>query len=101
MNLDGLSTSSEKTLRGNIIVHKPSRPSMNLGPLLVVLMMVLVPAAGCIHTNDGGSPDIIEEEGDLESSSLGQMEWIWGSRPCKWSLSSVTLGRTVLSPASE
>ena len=37
---------------------------MNLGPLLVVLMMVLVPAAGCIHTNDGGSPDIIEEEGD-------------------------------------
>ena len=37
---------------------------MKVGSLLVVLMMVLVPATGCIHTNDGGSPDIIEDEGE-------------------------------------
>ena len=55
---------SEKSHQGNIIVYLLSRRGMKPGTLLVVLMMVCVPATGCIHTNDGGGSSLIEEESD-------------------------------------
>ena len=38
---------------------------MKPGPVLVILMMVSVPATGCIHTNDNSGLDFVEEENDI------------------------------------